>query len=94
MISFDDHKKEMAKKHPTAFVKYQEEYEEFQLHAIGEMIKEERKKAGLTQEELAQAIHTKKSAISRIEKHTEDIKISTLLKVSRALGKSLEFSFK
>ena len=81
-------------KHPEAFKGYEVEYEEFKLHAIGEMIKEERKKAGLSQEQLAKVIHTKKSAISRIERHAEDVKVSTLLKVSKALGKKLEFSFR
>ncbi|HAR64339.1 MAG: transcriptional regulator [Candidatus Margulisiibacteriota bacterium] len=94
MIRYDDHKKEVSRKYSEEFRNYDEEYEDFKLQAIGEMIKEERKKAGLTQEELANAIHTKKSAISRIEKHTEDIKISTLVKVSKALGKNLEFSFR
>ena len=35
---------------------------------IGEQLKEERLKAGLTQEELAEKIGTKKSFISRVEK--------------------------
>ncbi len=46
--------------------------------------------AGLTQEELARRLKTKKTAISRIENHAEDIKLSTLEKVAHALGKRLE----
>ena len=54
---------------------------------IGEQLKDERLKAGLTQEELADKIGTKKSFISRVEKGKADIQLSTLVKVFRGLGK-------
>jgi transcriptional regulator with XRE-family HTH domain len=44
----------------------------------------------LTQEELAARIKTQKTAISRIENHSEDIKLSTLGRVAHALGKKLQ----
>jgi DNA-binding XRE family transcriptional regulator len=44
---------------------------------------------GLTQEQLAKMINTKKTAISRIENHAQHIKISTLQKVAKGLGKNL-----
>jgi len=53
------------------------------------MLKEAREKSGLTQEELARKIKTTKSAISRIENHSEDIKLSTLIKVANSLGRQL-----
>jgi len=65
---------------------YNEGFEEFK---IGIMLRMAREKSGLTQEELANKIKTTKSAISRIENHSEDIKLSTLMKVAKALGKSL-----
>jgi hypothetical protein len=37
-------------------------------------------------------MHTKKSAISRIENHAEDIRLSTLEKAAVALGRKLEVS--
>ena len=49
-----------------------------------------REKAGLTQEELARRLKTKKSAISRIENHAEDIRLSTLERTAEALGKRLQ----
>jgi HTH-type transcriptional regulator / antitoxin HipB len=49
-----------------------------------------RESAGLTQEELAVRLKTQKTAISRIENHAEDIKLSTLARVAKALGKRLE----
>jgi ribosome-binding protein aMBF1 (putative translation factor) len=65
---------------------YDEGFEEFK---IGLILRQEREKSGLTQEELARKMKTTKSAISRIENHSEDIKLSTLLKVTKALGKNL-----
>ena len=62
-------------------------YEQFK---IGVMLKQAREEAGLTQDELAQRLHTKKTAISRIENHAEDIKLSTLVNFARALGKDLK----
>lgn len=62
--------------------------EGYQLFKIG--VKEAREAAGITQEELATRLSTKKSAISRIENHAEDIKLSTLEKFASSLGKSLE----
>lgn len=66
---------------------YDEGYERFK---IGVMLKQAREEAGMTQEELARKLHTKKTAISRMENHAEDIKLSTLERVASALGKRLE----
>lgn len=62
---------------------------EYQQFKIGVMLKMAREEAGLTQEQLAEKLHTKKTAISRIENHAEDIKVSTLEKFAQALGKTL-----
>ena len=56
---------------------------------IGEQLKDERLKAGLTQEELAEKIGTKKSFISRVEKGRADIQLSTLVKVFRGVGREI-----
>ena len=48
---------------------------------LGEMLKEERIKANLTQEELAERTGTKKSYISRIEAGKSDIQISTFYRI-------------
>ena len=65
---------------------YDSGYEQFK---IGVILKKAREEAGLTQEELAEKLNTKKSAISRIENHAEDIKLSTLGKFVKAVGKKL-----
>ena len=57
---------------------------------IGEMLKQARKECGLTQEEIATQLHTKKSAISRTENHAQDIKLSTLQHFAHIMGKELK----
>ena len=70
---------------------FAENYEEgYQAFKFGVLLKEARKDAGLTQLDLAVKLHTQKSAISRIENHSEDVKLSTLEKFASALGKKLE----
>ncbi|MHB8846413.1 MAG: helix-turn-helix domain-containing protein [Nitrospirota bacterium] len=78
------------KKKDRNFAKnYDEGYEQFK---VGVLLREARQSAGMTQEELARRLKTKKTAISRIENHAEDIKLSTLEKVASALGKRLQVS--
>lgn len=64
--------------------------EGYQSLKIGLLLKEARESAGITQEELALRLNTKKSAISRIENHAEDVKLSTLEKFASSLGKNFE----
>ncbi|MBP8981165.1 MAG: helix-turn-helix transcriptional regulator [Syntrophobacterales bacterium] len=85
-----DLKKYIAKRKKTdkAFAEsFEEGYEQFK---IGVILRQARESAGLTQEELARRLKTRKTAISRIENHAEDIKLSTLDRVAKALGKRLE----
>lgn len=65
---------------------YEEGFENFR---IGLILKQARESSGMTQEELAAKMKTTKSVISRIENHSDDIKLSTLTKAARALGKNL-----
>ncbi|WP_349351462.1 MULTISPECIES: helix-turn-helix transcriptional regulator [unclassified Flagellimonas] len=60
---------------------------------LGAMLKEARKEANLTQEELAERTGTKKSYISRIERGLSDIQVSTYYKlIELGLGKNLNIS--
>ena len=69
---------------------FAEGYDEgFRSFKIGVLLKQAREEAGLTQDELAKQLNTKKTAISRIENHAEDIRLSTLEKYARAFGKKL-----
>jgi DNA-binding XRE family transcriptional regulator len=61
--------------------------------AIGELIKEERKLANMTQEQLAEKIGAKKSFISRIENGHSDIQLSTLYKlIEFGLGRKINLT--
>ena len=59
---------------------------------LAERLKEERLQAGLTQEQLAQKIGTKKSYISRIENGKTDIQLSTLFRIFEGLGKRVSLT--
>lgn len=60
---------------------------------LGVMLKEARKEANLSQEELAEKTGTKKSYISRIERGQSDIQISTYYKlIEIGLGRQLNIS--
>ena len=59
---------------------------------LAECLKEQRKLAGLTQEELAEKIGTKKSYISRVENGHTDIQLSTLFKIFNGLGRRVSFT--
>ena len=69
--------------------KFDDGYEQFK---IGVVLRQAREEAGLTQEQLARRLNTRKTAISRMENHAEDIKLSTLERVAGALGKRLQIS--
>lgn len=66
---------------------YEEGYKAFK---IGALLRQAREASGLTQEQIAEKLHTKKSAISRIENHAKNIRLSTLEKFVAALGRELE----
>jgi len=66
---------------------FEKGYENFK---IGVLLRQAREEAGMTQEELAEKLQTKKSAISRIENHSEDIRLSTLKNYVSAIGKKLQ----
>ena len=66
----------------------------YQAFKIGAVLRQARESSGFTQEQLAEKLNTKKSAISRIENHAEDIRLSTLEKFAQVLGRKLEVSIK
>lgn len=59
---------------------------------LAERLKEERLKAGLTQEQLAERIGTKKTYISRIENGKADVQLSTLFRIFEGLGKRVRLT--
>ena len=47
----------------------------------------------ISQQELADMIGTKKSTISRMENHAEDVRFSTIQKIAAACGKKVSIAF-
>ena len=86
MDDLDNYIEKRKRKSPDFAASYDKGYEQFR---IGALLKEARIKAGLTQEQIAARLKTRKSAISRIENHAADIRLSTLANYAKALGKSL-----
>ena len=74
-----------------------ERHAEFEIKAkafaIGEILRDARKEAQMTQEELAKKTGTRKSFISRIENGHSDIQLSTLYRlVEIGFGKRVNLS--
>ena len=68
--------------------------EKAQYFIISEMLKEARKEANMTQEQLAEKVGTKKSYISRLENGKCDIQLSTLYRIFEfGLGKRINLLF-
>ncbi len=54
---------------------------------LAQTLREERIKAGLTQEQLAAKIGTKKTYISRLENGKADVQLNTLFRIFEGLGR-------
>jgi len=68
--------------------------EKAQYFVISEMLKEARREANMTQEQLAEKVGTKKSYISRLENGKCDIQLSTLYRIFEyGLGKRVSLTF-
>ncbi len=69
---------------------FAEGYEEgFSAFKFGVLLRQAREQEGVTQETIAKRLNTSKSAISRMENHAEDVKLSTLWRYANAIGKKL-----
>ena len=60
---------------------------ETEAFCFAQTLKEERLRAGLTQEQLAEKIGTKKTYISRLENGKADIQLNTLFRIFEGLGR-------
>jgi len=70
--------------------KFAENFESgYQELKVGVLLRHARERAGITQEDLARRTRTAKSAISRLENHAADVRLSTIERVAHALGRNL-----
>ncbi len=82
--SMQRYREARLKRDPDFAKGYEEGYQQFKL---GVILKLARQQAGLTQAQVAKKLRTNKSAISRIERHAKDMRLSTLHNYAKALGK-------
>ncbi len=87
MDDLEKYIKKRKKQSPEFAKNFEAGYEHFK---VGVLLRQAREEAGITQEQLARKLNTKKSAISRIENHAEDIRLSKLKQYAAALGKKLQ----
>lgn len=90
MSDVDKYIKKMENKNPGFTSKVEQELENLR---IGEEIRNLRVSEGMTQSELASKMSTTKSAISRLENHSESVRLSTLEKVAEIFNKKVRISF-
>ena len=92
ITSFDEL---LDKKYGSIGTKKRNEFEESsQMFIISEMLKEARKEANLTQEQLAQKAGTKKSYISKLENAKGNIQLATLIRIfEQGLGRRIGLTF-
>jgi DNA-binding XRE family transcriptional regulator len=68
--------------------------EKAQMFIVSEMLKEARKEANLTQEQLAEKAGTKKSYISKLENGKVNIQLSTLIRIfEKGLNRKIGLTF-
>lgn len=91
IITFDEH---LDQRYGKIGTKDRTDFEiKARAFAIGEILRDERKHAKMTQEQLARKTGTRKSFISRIENGHSDIQLSTLyILVELGFGKKVNFT--
>ena len=91
ITTFEEH---LEKRYgPSGSIKRTEFEIKAKAYAIGELIREERRQAKMTQEDLAKKTGTRKSFISRIENGHSDIQLSTLYRlIEIGFGKQINLT--
>jgi len=81
------------KKRKAQDQEFAEHFEEgYQSFEIGFLLQQARKEARLTQQEVAQQLNLDIATISRVENHSEDIKLAILERVAAVLGKRIDIA--
>jgi HTH-type transcriptional regulator / antitoxin HipB len=91
MSDFQKYKKKRMKQNPEYWAGYDERFETFKL---GVLLKQARLESGLTQEQIAKHLKTTKSVVSRMENHATDIRLSTLEKFAKAVGRKIHVALR
>jgi len=91
MSDFQKYKKKRMKQDPEFWSGYDERIETFKL---GILLKKARLEAGLTQEQIAKRLKTTKSVVSRMENHATDIRLSTLERFAKSVGRKIHVALR
>ena len=62
----------------------------YEAFKFGALIKELRIENGMTQEDLAEKLHTRKTVVSQMENYPADIRLSVLAKAANIFGKRVK----
>ncbi len=73
-------------RNPKAWANFDQNYRRY---AIGMLLAAHREEAGLSLSEFARRTKMKKTALSRLENHGEDVRLSTITRYVEATGKPL-----
>ncbi len=82
---------DLKAKNPEIAESFERGYQAFRLGAMLQLARED---AGMTQEQVAQKLGTKKSAISRLENNAGDLRLSTLQRYAEAVGCFLDLQLR
>jgi len=91
MSDLQKYKQNRMKQDPEFWAGYEERLETFKL---GTLLKQARLDAGLTQAQIAKRLKTTKSVVSRMENHSTDIRLSTLDKFAKAVGRKIHVALR
>ena len=89
MSDLQNYIKKRKARDPEFAKDFEEGYRSFK---IGVLLKQAREEARLTQSEVAKQLNLRTSTISRLENHSEEIKLSILERVASVLGKRIEIA--
>jgi HTH-type transcriptional regulator/antitoxin HipB len=78
--------KERKARNPKAWADFEDKYRRY---AVGMLLAEHREKAGLSLSQMARRIKMQKAALSRLENHGEDVRLSTITRYVEATGRPL-----
>ncbi len=86
MKTLDQFEKEQNAKYPDFSAQVAEELERLE---ISDNLKAARKAAGMTQAEVAGRMHVNRSYVAQFESGPQNVKVSTLIRYTAAIGKRM-----
>ncbi len=89
MQTFKDFKEELYAEDPGMKALVDAELEQLRV-SVG--MRNARKEAGMTQQQVAEKMHVKREYVSRLENSPQNMKLSTLIKYTQSVGKRFDIA--